>query len=459
MTHPLFALKRNLEVLLSNVSNNQNFGDALLNIFTGFLHFLTFGFVKDSFKTKVEEIVLKLGDFKKNQQKNLTETKIPIESYFAELIKKLDSLAENKNTTRIKRIVWYDVNVNNSENSSYQEKINSTFKSIELIKFSDITIFKNFVKNLNKPSILITSGSSHKTVFEMCYHSKYITDIIIFAFDLTLYDGIRKSYDKVYRVTDSIETVIKSIYDILSENTTNWVLPLNNLNSKIVKINSDYAYKNFNQIPLSTGSYQGIINKAIQLQLATKSNAEQEVNKFLSILIKVSNKDQVNIAKQIIHLYTCESLFYKLVNQVLKDLNEENIIQCEIWIKALNLALRTMNVSESSNKLKLFRCVRISGLSVEETYKKLMAICFPAFTSTSANENAARAFINDTCECFILFEINYVFKNELNPPVSIGSVSQFKIEDEYLFKMFSIFYIDDISRIDDNNFKITLSNN
>ena len=169
---------------------------------------------------------------------------------------------------------------------------------------------------------------------------------------------MKKLYDKLYIVVDRFDLLLESVDDILRDNTFNWVMPLNKLVKQVKLYNSDYAYSSFDQIPKTIESYNDLINKAIELKLATRSSAQKEVEQFLTKIVeiigeKVSNlsfSEDFEIAKHIVYIYTRESLFYKLINHVLKDLNNANIESCGIWIKALNLALKNLLLYEENER-------------------------------------------------------------------------------------------------------------
>lgn len=418
------------------------------------------------FRNKFNETLAKLDEYKTKQGVDLVNTRSEIDHYFDSLIDRSKCLLAG--TFRIEQMVWFDLNVENLENAIYQEQIKSLLapRHVTFSTFSDISQLENYVMSeLKGRTILMVSGKSHEEVFRRCYQSTRITDVIVFAFNLAKYRDIRRKFDKVYRVVNSLESVIECIEDLLDDNTFNRVIQLNKLNPKLTKFNSDFIYSNFDEIPKEFDSYVNIINKAVELKLASQEVAEDEVKLFLA---KISaDTDITRISKAIIHLYTCESLYYKLVSKVLSNINEKNICECEIWIKALSLALKTMHSlnndgdEEDKGEIKLYRSVNISDdVRVQETYKTNMAICFPAFTSTSADEQVALAFQFGRKRS-ILFEIDYDFaaNSRFIPPVNISSYSEFKQEKEYLFSIFSIFRIKRIDEIDENKFKIFLTNN
>lgn len=447
-------LKQRLRKYESLADFERNFLFILVGILTGFASFITLGLVEDSFKEKCKEIIRKIDDFKSEQSIKLHERSSEISSHFEKILKRTENILNDD--FKIKKVVWFDSNVRNSENSRYETQIRNKLapKLIDLSTFDDKAKLVAFVNGLSSRTLLITSGSSHKDVFGSCYNSTSITDVILFAFNVDLYKDVKQSYDKVYRVVNSFDSLLESIEDVLNDNTFNWVLPLDRINKSLVKFNNDYAYLNFKQIPKDIKYYSSIIEKAAELKLSNTAEARKEVEEFLKV---VNNSNDKKVAESIIYMYTCESIYYKLVNQVLKDLNEENILKCEIWIKALNLALKTVNRGGNVTRIKLFRSIDCPGINVRETYKDHMGICFPAFTSTTAREDVAKSFRNGFNN--ILFEITYDFsKTHSIPPVKISQYSKFKSEEEHLFSIFSMFFIKKIEKIDERNFKIYLEN-
>lgn len=201
-----------------------------------------------------------------------------------------------------------------------------------------------------------------------------------------------------------------------------------------------------------------MIKKGIELKIATENAFKKEVLNFLEVFLP--SKDKIETAKNIIYLYTCESPFYKLVNAVLRNLNENDILECQIWIKAMNLALKIVdNSKRNENIFVLYRCFSNTETDVLETYKLNMAICFPSFMSTSADNAICLKIVDSKSKNkYIQFKIRIdtSLKN-CNLPIDISQISRYKIEKEFLFPSFSKFYIFD-TKIEENCYRIILKN-
>lgn len=435
-------VKIELDILLTNCSNEiysykaQNNDDASM--------------VRDSFKNKLKEMIDKISLFKMQQKERLEFRKERLRRYFDVTTDQWRKIEKDSNT--IKNIIWFDPSVMNEENSKYQIQLRNSFPKCNFYAFDNLDNCKIFIKTLQTRTILISCGKKHKELFDRCYFEKQLTDMMIFASKLTLYADAKTKYPRIFRIVDKIESLVESINDIFNDDTFDWVIPLEKVNQKVLKYNNSFVFKNFSEISKEPREYYRLVNKAVELKIADKLKAEKEVHKFIMALR--NPLDKLRTAKAIIHLYTCESLFYKLVNQVLRDMREENIKACQVWIKALNLALKTVGSPSNMETITLYRSIRDKDLNVNETYKEESLICFPAFTSTTTNIEVAKNF-----GARVMFEINYKFSLQKSSQVyRISEYSKFRNEDEYLFSCFSVFFVSQIEKLENDCFKIILTN-
>ena len=115
------------------------------------------------------------------------------------------------------QLVWFDSNVNNDENKTYQTMLKDHYQSrLNLTTFDDLRALGVFVSKLEQPAILMVSGSDHQPVFDMCYESRLLTNIIVFAFATGQYDDVKNKYDKVVRVSYDFDGVIKAIQEVIN---------------------------------------------------------------------------------------------------------------------------------------------------------------------------------------------------------------------------------------------------
>ncbi|CAF1034619.1 unnamed protein product [Brachionus calyciflorus] len=141
---------------------------------------------------------------------------------------------------------------------------------------------------------------------------------------------------------------------------------------------------------------------------------------------------------------------------VLGSLNPTDIQAFEIWIKTLNLSLKTFSQESNTDlNVKLYRGVSLADPNAIRNYTKGYSICFPSFTSTSKSTGVANCFRGTESKTSILFEIN-LSERSRNCRASIEKISAFN-EAEYLFGPFSTFVVQNISqRLDQNFYEISL---
>ena len=108
------------------------------------------------------------------------------------------------------------------------------------------------------------------------------------------------------------------------------------------------------------------------------------------------------------------AILLRPINRCLGSVDETCISSCEVWIKALKLALETYDYKQPQT---FFRGISWNlNDDVYEKYKIGSFIVFPAFTSTSTDELTAFRFgfglgHNDKKKGCIIFKILYEFKD------------------------------------------------
>jgi hypothetical protein len=415
----------------------------------------------DTFLEKLDEVINKAKEFKDKNNKCREEIFVKIDKHFKDFKNFIKPILNNEGAVKIKFIIWFDKNINNSENRSYQDELKKRYSNYDFRPISSIDELKEISSNLSERGILITSGSSYKEVLDICYSVLYITDIIIFTFDTKKYMDAKYEYDKVSNVVNNFKELTNLIDNIIkgSNFLVDYLIPLNisKIPSNISKyINpAKYGFKSFDEVSLDESKYDGIVNFAKDLKIST---SKEDIKKFLKIFKSKSNPE--NISKEILRLYTTESSFYRIVNRSLGNLDDKSIIVCENWIKSLKLALEIYDDNKRLNEIMLYRGINCNAdFDVIKNYKVMMHIVFPAFTSTSSSKDVPIRF-KKTDKCFILFKINYKINKErlIYRPKCISEISKYVGENEYLLFPLSIFIVKDVQCASTNHYCIELEN-
>ena len=257
----------------------------------------------------------------------------------------------------IERIVWLDNNLENTENSSYFEKLKHGYSELEVIRLLQMHDLAKLIPliagNKSNRTILIASGKTSDAVIEECRNKINICKIIVFCFNIERYkEEYKLKNNKKVSIVNEFQDVLNLIDESLSGKIKNdYLLPIdfNRVPEKIHRYLSmdKYGFKSFNEVSKQKTEYD-TIQKIVKLEGWKWDNVdEQKINDDIKILIDILIEyyDDQKISKKIIALYTGESPFYKIINRCLGSVNDNCISSCKIWIQALKLALETLDTN------------------------------------------------------------------------------------------------------------------
>ncbi|CAF3866253.1 unnamed protein product [Adineta steineri] len=158
--------------------------------------------------------------------------------------------------------------------------------------------------------------------------------------------------------------------------------------------------------------------------------------------------------------YTCPSFIYSMLNDALRSMEGETIINMGFFIRDLHQQLQKLQ-QEQLNVLhdKPFIVYRGQGLSKVD-FEKLRKtqsglISFNNFLSTSTEQHMPLGLASSASETADM--VGIFFKMLIDPRVesvpfaSINTISYFPGEDEILFSMHTIFRVGAIKQMDSNN--------
>ena len=118
-------------------------------------------------------------------------------------------------------ILWFDLNIDNFENTTYQNFLKAEYK---LKTFSNLDIFKSYVSNnLKSKALLIVTATSCQDVFKECYSSNQICKILIFTSKKLdeVSSQLENSYEKVYKIVNSFRTLQNCLNEIFKKKVNN----------------------------------------------------------------------------------------------------------------------------------------------------------------------------------------------------------------------------------------------
>lgn len=182
-------------------------------------------------------------------------------------------------------------------------------------------------------------------------------------------------------------------------------------------------------------------------------------------ILNIINKfEQEYYSKSPIWWYTCESFLYTMLNYSLRTQNIDMIYYMGLFIRDLHQHIKQLHLIQSNNQeMQSFVVYRGQGMSnIEfEKLKKSQGglLSFNNFLSTSIDRQVSHAFAEsngtnntDLTIVGVLFEITIDSSITSTPFALLDNVSFYRdLEKEILFSTHTIFRINEINQLGDNN--------
>jgi Tfp pilus assembly protein PilF len=173
--------------------------------------------------------------------------------------------------------------------------------------------------------------------------------------------------------------------------------------------------------------------------------------------------------KKPIWWYSSEAFVYSMLNRALRLMDADIIVRMGFFINALHRHIHQLHSEQCADQSssEVFLLYRGQGLSKKDFEKLIKTkgglISFNNFLSTSMDRDVSFAFAESSQDNPDLVGILFIMKidpaQSTTPFTSIHGVSHFLEEGEVLFAMHTVFRINDIKPIGDNNrlFEVNLT--
>ena len=386
-------------------------------------------------------------------------------------------------------LIHFDAKMRNCENYRYYNNFKvdvvGAFYAID-----DIEIFKQYlvkIKEKNIPFIVISSGSSGKTILPICKKYSFIKEVIIFCFDYEHNKHYLKEYPGYVK---KVFTSIEPLYDYLQSNKNyeNEVI-IKNSEIKNFFSESDLDMDNqFFQCPvISATEYDKcyfLVHRAYSHFFGNINDQNERpkfsINNYLKIvegLMKINKLDLIQKFKNLVDIsdnktfiekairtYTQEGDFCYLFNRIMRNF-ETGIIKFAYYmgpfLYGANKFVKEDPTFAMSKDMILYRVINCTKLDFY-LYKLNIGhiICFPSLTSTSLKDNNFSPTQNNSSEFMkikLIFKYNHKPGN-ISPGIIIGNrkdskgkyLSAYPSEQEVLLFPFTFVRIIDIKNSNSN---------
>ena len=366
-------------------------------------------------------------------------------------------------------ILYYDKNLNNEENSDLcahiSFNINGTFYGCHNFELFKIILEK--IKDSKKHFILICSGSSSEKIFKYCSNVNEINSYYIYCYDKQKYIPLIKEYPKLKGVYNTTKELSFTLYNLASVKQE--IIKSSNLiyfedyNSIYIKLHYEFIvkyalYKKFKKNNIAEEEFLKFIEQKypyyLELALQILPDINEIVQFFYNELDKKTSIEEIremfysdDDVKDYIRNYTKESFYYRELNKLLRQGDFETFRTLSSHMSKFIFYLydyrkKNINIHKKSD---LYRKMYIHKDDINE-YKDSIGrvICYPAFTSTSIEEDNNFKPKKYSPEDELVKII--IKQNNTKSVVSIGEFSEYKDEKEYLFLPFSFFKINGVQK-------------
>ncbi len=298
---------------------------------------------------------------------------------------------------------------------------------------------------------------------------RQISCIYIFCENKTRYEQWALQCSKVKGVFTGLTMICEALEQAAQYADQNMV------SISFVKPSDETSTQNLDQLDKSF-----MYTKILKEILVTIDFEQNHINEFLTFCresVVGNTYEHKNIEKlekeyhrhQPIWWYTNNIFLYSMLNRALRTMDVDVIIKMGFFVRDLHRNISASHFKQygghqQSDSFTVYRGQGLSKTDFNQLIKtKGGLMSFNNFLSTSLNRAVSLAFAesNDSNPDLI----GILFQMTVNPSISttpfanIGDVSQFQTEEEILFSMHSVFRIENIERIDENNrlFKVDLT--
>ncbi|CAF1648639.1 unnamed protein product [Adineta ricciae] len=358
-------------------------------------------------------------------------------------------------------LVWVDGNIDEKD-QDYQntlKHLRSVVNDVNICTQPDACL--QFLNSIgDEKAFVITSGSLGQHLVPEIHGIPQVNAIYIFCGNKSRHENWTKNWSKVKGVHTNIKEICEALTTGVKQHNQDSIA------MSFVTARGEGSNANLNQLEPSFMYTQ--IFKKILLDMEHDKQAIKDLANYCRQRFQGNFAEQ-NIIDEFernyrpgkaIWWYTRECFTYKMLNQALRTLDGEVIINMGFFLHDLHKQIEQLHKEQVINyRGKPFVVYRGQGLSktdfdqLSKTVGGLLS--FNNFLSTSIKQEKSLEFtysaLGDPDKVGVLFVITIDPNIGTTPFASIGDFSHFKDEAEILFSMHSVFRVGTIRQMGDKN--------
>jgi tetratricopeptide (TPR) repeat protein len=360
-------------------------------------------------------------------------------------------------------LIWLDESLDEQNNDDCRNSIAKLRQVVNTLEtFTDADECIDFITDIKKETIfIIVSGTFSAAIVPIVHDILHVSCVYILCKNKCRYEQWALQWSKV----KGVSTDITPIYEALKKATQ--LCDQNMVSISFFKSSDKASNQNLDQLHQSFMYTQ--ILKEILLTIDFEQTHIDEFltycrEQFASNSTGLRNVDKLEEEYRL-HLpiwwYTSDGFLYSMLNRALRVMEVDLIIKMGFFVRDLHNHIAALHSTQynglnRSNSFTLYRGQGLSPTDFDQLMKtKGGLMSFNNFLSTSRDQAVSFAFAasnaSDPNLIGILFEITIDPSIRSTPFANIIDVSYFKMEEEILFSMHSVFRIGQVKPLNASN--------
>ncbi|CAF1304562.1 unnamed protein product, partial [Adineta steineri] len=354
-------------------------------------------------------------------------------------------------------LIWLDNNIDEN-NDDCQNTIIKLRRAVnDTNTFTDVDQCFEFIETVvDKKACIIISGSLGQHFVPFVHNMSQVDSVFIFCDNRKYHEQWTKDWPKIKGVFTDITPICDALKEAAHQCEQNAIsMSFVGSNKMLDQLDPSFMYTQ--------------ILKEILLIIKFNQNHIQDYFDHCRDAFAGNTKEIENIkrleaeyhSKTPIYWYTCNMFLYPMLNRALRLMSGNIIIHMGFFIADLHRQIEQLHKEQyarttAANTFTIYRGQGLSTGDFEQMSKtKGGLISFNNFLSTSKDREVSYAFAESNQanpdQVGVLFIMKINPAQSTTPFASIAGISYFEGEEEVLFSMHSVFRIQDIKHMNENN--------
>ncbi|CAF4120659.1 unnamed protein product [Adineta steineri] len=355
-------------------------------------------------------------------------------------------------------LLWVDANIDkaNKDCQNTLAQLKNVVNDVNLC--TETNQCTQVLKKVDKErAFVITSGSLGQDLVPEIHDTPQLEAVYIFCGNKSRHEGWTQNWTKIKGVHTKIKEICQALQLAVKQCDQDTIAV------SFLTINEMASTDNLNQLE-PTFMYTQLF-KEILLDMEYGDNATKDLAACCREVF-TGNPSELQVINEFEHdyrpqnaiwWYTRECFTYKMLNQALRTMDADIIINMGFFLRDVHQQIHQLHEQQvTSYGRKSFEVYRGQGL-MKADFEKLQKakgglMSFNNFLSTSKDEKVSRSFARrvsaEPNKVGILFIMSIDPCLKLTPFASIKEVSYFKAEEEILFSMHTVFRVNAIKQME-----------